>query len=152
LQSTPFRPIAPFDETEMHSRAPHVTYSQKTEQKYPHVKWNPAFHVNEKNHYRPVHSTSSSSSAGLASAVAFGYGKNLCYTFLNLERIFVTQYKKTFSLFQLTDSDHGRGFVRENGSFHSLGLSHTFAKTPRVSQNAHFGMTLSNGSRSEWRI
>lgn len=50
------------------------------------------------------------------------------------------------------DSDHGGGFVRENGSFHSLGLSHAFAETPRVSQNAHFGMALGNGSRSEWRI
>jgi hypothetical protein len=50
------------------------------------------------------------------------------------------------------DSDHGGGFVRENGGFHSLGLSHAFAETPRVSQNAHFGMALSNGSRSELRI
>lgn len=50
------------------------------------------------------------------------------------------------------NSDHGGGFVRENGSFHSLGLPHTFTETPRVSQNAHFGMALNNGSRSEWRI
>jgi hypothetical protein len=34
LQSTPFRPIAPFDETKMDPRARHVTYMQITGRKY----------------------------------------------------------------------------------------------------------------------
>lgn len=50
------------------------------------------------------------------------------------------------------DSDHGGGFIRENGGSHSFGLTHAFAETPRLAKNAHFGMVAKSALRLEWWI